>query len=219
MADPSTANPSEPDPSANPHPENSHNTGNPDPSDTGQKPLDPTEILRQAASGEEDQKPQKLKLKQILTPLSPHLKAPRPKVEKRVESKTAYKPSPKAVPVEPEPELTPEELAAREKIMPPGESKESPEGESSPPVEGESSPEEDTADSQEEPNAEESGEVEPAKKPAATPAAPGTRRRPTTGSRPPGRVRGATSWLQQKWVSSIPSSFIPLQHGRRVTLC
>lgn len=63
---------------------------------------------------ESETKPQKLRLKQILTPLSPHLTAPRPDADERATNKKAFTPSPKAVPIEPEPELTEEELAARE---------------------------------------------------------------------------------------------------------
>lgn len=56
------------------------------------------------SSPEEPGERPKLKLKQILTPISPHLTAPRPEADPRLEKKVSIKPAPRAVPIEPEPE-------------------------------------------------------------------------------------------------------------------
>jgi hypothetical protein len=87
----------------------------PNPSDPeSSRPQEETGTPEESNPGSVDEtrpKPKKLKLKTILTPLSPHLTAPRPEEDARLGKKKTFHPSPKAVPVEPEPELTPEELA------------------------------------------------------------------------------------------------------------
>jgi hypothetical protein len=87
MEEAHTPNPSEPDP------------------DNKAKPADPSGPPYPPEAAE---KRPKLKLKQILKPLSPHLTAPRPERDPRLEKKEVPKPSPQAVPVELEPEPVPE---------------------------------------------------------------------------------------------------------------
>ncbi|MEX0325453.1 MAG: hypothetical protein AB3N33_05130 [Puniceicoccaceae bacterium] len=112
MAESSTPNPFEPElpkDSTEPKPDPEQTA----PEKASDSPPSPGLRLKPIVPEEPEDKQQKLKLKQILTPLSPHLTAPRPETPESAPKKKAYTPSPKAVPVEPEPELTEDELAAR----------------------------------------------------------------------------------------------------------
>jgi hypothetical protein len=171
MTDPSTPSPSDPDQPGLPegfdpgkgskHPEQDNDEG----IAAGEKPKLPDP----GQSDEGDGSPPRLKLKQILTPLSPHLTAPRPEADKGVQKKKAFKPSPKAVPVEPEPEPTPEELESSTtdslKPVPAPEASTPREIETSPPTDEELGLEKEEA-SEEPPKKEQAG------KPAAKKAAP-----------------------------------------------
>jgi hypothetical protein len=109
----------------------------PNPSDPESGEHLPNDASPNSESQGGDENPPKLKLKQILTPLSPHLTAPRPERGERIEKeKKAFIPSPEAVPVEPEPEPTPEELASLDTGAPPPPTK----PEAGPPREIETSP-------------------------------------------------------------------------------
>jgi hypothetical protein len=140
MAEPSTPNPSDPE---NPPPRKKlllSPRGDEAPREN--TPVEP--VKGEAETGEsppEEAGPQKLKLKQILTPLSPHLTAPRPERDPRLEKKEPPIPTPKAVPIEPEPEPEPEpESALGTGTAPAGDSVEGAEAPPAAPREIESSP-------------------------------------------------------------------------------
>lgn len=100
MADPSTPNPSDPE-----KPPRKKLLLTP----RGEKPPEedkPVEAEDLSTDDGEDGPP-KLKLKQLLTPLSPHLTAPRRDRDPRLDKKEAPVPTPHAVPIKPEPEPEP----------------------------------------------------------------------------------------------------------------
>ena len=169
MAESSTPNPFEPGlPPASREPK--HGPEDLVPGDAPGNSPDKAGRLKPIIPLESENKSQKLKLKQILTPLSPHLTAPRPETDDRLTKKDSFTPSPKAVPIAPEPELTEEELAAREKaggIMAEGTS---PQIETTPPTPEELGLQPDEAPGEErkaaEPDGEERKKPEPKKAPA-----------------------------------------------------
>ncbi|MEX0332255.1 MAG: hypothetical protein AB3N64_12615 [Puniceicoccaceae bacterium] len=133
MAESSTPNPFEPElpkDSTEPKPDPEKEL----PEEAPEPPANRELKLKPIVPTEPEEKEQKLKLKQILTPLSPHLTAPRPDAPESVPKKKSFTPSPKAVPIEPEPELTEDELAARASAGGPKVEAPSPEIESSPPT-------------------------------------------------------------------------------------
>ena len=94
-----------------------------------------------------------MKLKQILTPISPHLKAPRPERDPRLAQRETPIPAPRAVPIEPEPEPDPEALKAEREgttpaapLPPESSAGPSPEQPESQPEQAEAPPGEETGD-------------------------------------------------------------------------